>query len=73
MINYRLLFATTIIIFVSMVFVSGCGLDNNPTSPDTQPGGYFRVTNVNVHGRSVPCVTWKLGYAGGLSCDWSSK
>lgn len=52
---------------------AGCGLDNNPTAPDTQPGDYFGVTDVNVHGRSVSCVTWKLGYAGGLSCDWGSK
>lgn len=23
-------------------------------------------------GRTVTCIAWKLGYAGGLSCDWEN-
>jgi hypothetical protein len=53
-----------------LVSLTGCGLlDNDPTNPPPG-GGSFGVTDVNVHGKNVTCVTWKLGYAGGLSCDF---
>lgn len=51
--------------------LSGCGASNDPTVP-AGPGGFFRVANVTVDGKSIPCVTWKDGYAGGLSCDWTA-
>jgi len=56
---------------VAVFALAACG--NDPAKPDTSPGGYFNVTTVNVNGRQIPCVTWKNGYAGGLSCDWSIR
>jgi len=57
--------------------LAGCGdgslLSNDPNSPEQGSRGSFGVTDVNVHGRMVTCVTWKLAYAGGLSCDWGAK
>ena len=53
--------------------LSGCMLDNNPTSPDPSAGGWFGTTHVNVDGKMVPCVTWKMGYAGGISCDFAGS
>lgn len=52
------------------LLLAGCG--NDPAAPDTEPDGYFGVTDVDVGDRTIPCVTWKSGYAGGVSCDWSA-
>lgn len=60
----------------AVLAVTGCGDSdpaNGPANPDPSPGGYFRTVTVNVDGRQVPCVTWKQGYAGGISCDWGAK
>lgn len=60
---------------VLMASLSACGghafLDNNPGTPDPAAGGWYGVADVNVHGKMVPCVTWKNGYAGGISCDFA--
>lgn len=50
--------------------LTGCGFDNDPNQPIEGARGSFGVSDVNVHGKNVTCVTWKLGYAGGLSCDF---
>ena len=52
-----------------LFLLTACG--NDPNAPDQKPGGHFGVTTVHVGDRDVPCVTWKQGYAGGLSCDWA--
>lgn len=57
------------LIALLVVSLTAC-FDNSPGNPDPHPGGYFGVSDVTVHGRGVPCVTWKNGYAGGVSCDW---
>lgn len=62
------------ILLVLAATISGivaCG--NDPAAPSSRPTGTYRVTNVTVDGHSVPCVTWKDGYAGGLSCDWTAR
>lgn len=51
--------------------IEACG--NDPAAPSNQPTGTYRVTNVTANGHSIPCITWKDGYAGGLSCDWSAR
>ncbi len=45
------------------------GCSNDPSNPDT-PRGKFGTTEVSVGDRQIPCITWKAGYAGGISCDW---
>jgi hypothetical protein len=46
---------------------------NDPAQPDSQPGGWYKVIDVNVHGKMVPCVTWKQANAGGISCDFAGS
>lgn len=46
---------------------------NDPAAPSTQPTGTYRITNVTVNGHSVPYITWKDGYVGGLFCDWTAR
>lgn len=55
----------------SLLLLAGCA--NSPTSPDGQPAGYFRTTTVKVGDREIPCITWKQGHGGGISCDWGVK
>lgn len=58
----------------AVLLLGGCSPipHNDPAKPDPNPGGWFGVVTVNVNGRQVPCVTWKNGNAGGISCDWSA-
>lgn len=42
-----------------------------PKTSDTY--GQFQVTTVTVGDRQIPCITWWVTGAGGLSCDWSAK
>jgi hypothetical protein len=56
-----------------LVSLAGCGFGsiiNDPNRPIEGARGSFGVTDVNVHGKNVTCVTWKLGNAGGMSCDF---
>lgn len=68
--------ASAIAVGALCVGLAGCDGNvlphNDPSDPDRNPGGWVGVTDVNVHGRTVPCVTWKNGYAGGISCDFAS-
>jgi hypothetical protein len=59
-----------LLVVACSLVLSACG--NDPAEPGG-PSGVFRVAQVNVDGRLVNCVTWKHGYAGGLSCDWTSR
>lgn len=59
------------VLAVIAVITVACG--NDPAAPSSQPTGTYRVTNVTVNGHSIPCITWKDGYAGGLSCDWTAR
>lgn len=34
--------------------------------------GMFNVTQVDVNGKKVTCVTWADYKKGGLSCDWAN-
>lgn len=63
--------AATIAAAALTLSLSSCTFDNSPAEPDTSSFGYYHTVDVNMHGRVIPCVTWKEGYAGGLSCDWS--
>jgi hypothetical protein len=55
----------------AVLVLAGCsGTSSNQSNP-AEDAGYFRVADVNVHGRNIPCVTWKYSNVGGLSCDWS--
>jgi len=51
-----------------LCLLAGCS--NNSADPDKDPGGHFGVSEVNVDGRDVTCITFVNGYAGGVSCDW---
>jgi hypothetical protein len=67
-------FAAIVASAAAVLTLVGCagspGAPSNSSAP-ADSVGYFRVADVNVHGRSIPCVTWKYVNVGGLSCDWS--
>jgi hypothetical protein len=47
---------------------TACG---GPTVDEsTQISGTFQVTQVDVEGKKVTCVTWADYRKGGLSCNW---
>lgn len=54
----------------AVLALTACG--NDPQAPDG-PRGTFRTAEVKVGDRTVPCITWKDGYGGGVSCDWSAR
>lgn len=53
----------------------GCATGGSPDSDDRagerSPSLYERTLELT-DGRTVTCVTYKAGYAGGLSCDWTN-
>lgn len=51
---------------------AGCGLDDgSPSDPGDGTNGYVEVFTVAMpDGARLPCVSWRSGYAGGMSCDW---
>ena len=54
-----------------LISLTGCA-GSGSTAPDPKVStGSFKTTIVNVDGRDIPCITWKQGYAGGISCDWN--
>jgi hypothetical protein len=58
-----------VLVAVATLFtLAACG--NTPSNPEG-PRGAFRTAVVDVDGRKIPCITWKDGYAGGISCDWT--
>lgn len=64
----NLIYSLVLLVGLACTLIA-CG--NDPLAPDTTSSGYFHVTDVNVKGQMVPCITWKLANAGGLSCDWT--
>lgn len=61
-------------VLLGLPLLSACGVGQpSPAEVRQQPpSGYINVFTVEVEGRQVPCVSWKLFNAGGLSCDWST-
>lgn len=55
----------------SAVLLTGCGGEPDPRTGD--PSGMVERHIRLEDGREIVCVTWKAGYAGGLSCDWSAR
>lgn len=58
------------VVALALLILTGCG-GNDPANPSTESSGTYRIVDVNAKGRSVTCISWKNGYAGGLSCDWA--
>lgn len=68
--------------FVTMIGLSACGApDNSNTQVDktetvqktSDTGKYLEGVVKNLpDGRTVTCVIYHQGYAGGLSCDWTN-
>jgi ABC-type glycerol-3-phosphate transport system substrate-binding protein len=56
-----------VVAVLAALTLTACG---TPAEAPGESKGSFRTTVVNVDGRGVQCVTWKHGYAGGVSCDW---
>ena len=54
-----------------LISLTGCSGSESPAKDPKVSTGSFKTTIVNVDGRDIPCITWKLGYAGGISCDWN--
>jgi hypothetical protein len=67
--RFAAIFASAAVV-LALAGCVGPGNTSNQANP-AGDAGYFRVADVNVHGRSIPCVTWKYANVGGLSCDWS--
>lgn len=58
-----------VLLIVVMAFVlSGCGGSLNSSNSNLT-----ERTIVLNDGRTITCVTYKQGYAGGLSCDWGAS
>ena len=53
-----------------LISLTGCSAESSAKDPKVSTGS-FKTTIVNVDGRDIPCITWQLGYSGGISCDWS--
>ena len=56
-----------------LCLISLTGCSGSPAKDPKVSTGSFKTTIVNVDGRDIPCITWKQGNAGGLSCDWNNK
>lgn len=52
------------------VLTAGCSPSN--TTDTEQVSGTFNVTQVDVNGKKVTCITWADTKKGGLSCDWAN-
>ena len=54
-----------------LCLISLTGCSESPAKDPKVSTGSFKTTIVNVDGRDIPCITWNLGYGGGISCDWN--
>lgn len=52
-------------IIAGLLMLSGCGGEGTGVS---LIGGTYTVTDVQVNGRTIPCV---MTQNGGVSCDWT--
>lgn len=54
---------------VTAVIVTAC---SGNTEDSAGVSGEFSVTQVDVNGKRVTCITWADYKKGGLSCDWAN-
>lgn len=54
---------------IAVIALTGCGLEDPGT--ELPESGLKERTATLEDGRKVVCLTWKRGYAGGMSCDWA--
>lgn len=59
----------------AMAMLAGCTTAAKPETVELghQLPAQTRLVFVDVNGRTVPCVIFDGGRAGGISCDWSVK
>lgn len=55
---------------VSLLFVTGCGMDAEPSEEGNTDGNYEYVEVPSPNG-PVPCIIWDGTRAGNITCDWS--
>ena len=63
-------------LFVLTGLLAACGGTYDPnvisqTATNTGSTVSFEVKTID--GRTIPCVSWWWGQAGGISCDWSAR
>lgn len=58
-----------ILAIIATLALTGCASGNPYASTGESTNLYEKHIKLN-DGRTVTCVTYKAGYAGGLSCDW---
>lgn len=59
------------ILFI-ITFLLGC-TPKIPTSPVSEDNMVYGRMEEVILKDGTRCITWKDGYAGGLSCDWDGK
>lgn len=74
--------STLLLVFVTMIGLSACGAPEKTSTQVSQPeevqksfdsGSYLKIGFKKLpDGRTVTCVVYQQGYAGGLSCDWAN-
>lgn len=52
---------------VMLLALSGCAAENY----NEQQGNTY-IFDVKVKDKTVTCLSWKYGNAGGVSCDWAN-
>lgn len=62
-----------IAIGLAALVLAGCSSEFSGNTEDDGIPSTMAVDVVQLpDGREVVCVAWKLGYAGGLQCDWDN-
>lgn len=56
-----------VLLLAAALVLTGCG-----NAPDEEAQGVRESTQRLSDGRTVTCLVYKGGYAGGLSCDWDN-
>lgn len=59
----------TALVLVALT-LTGCGVDENGVPVGAS---LYEVHHTLEDGRTVTCVAYKGGHAGGLSCDWEGQ
>lgn len=52
------------LILIIAIFLSSCGSASNT------PDGYNSYKFNHIYIKGIECISWKEGYAGGLTCNW---
>jgi len=61
---------------LALALLAGCGDQAEPRQGDyvSEQGPYVTTTTVRMpDGRTVPCVVYRPGNGGGISCDWTAR